>query len=105
MERGALVPDELMVDLVSEALARLQANKLAPHLLLDGFPRTLAQAKTLDQKIPVDMVLSLDVPRATIVERLTDRCQRSKSVHAHCCTDDSVGRTILMLVIMAVPII
>ncbi|KAG5178474.1 adenylate kinase-domain-containing protein [Tribonema minus] len=73
MERGTLVPDTLMVDLVSEVLARLRTSAKAPNLLLDGFPRTLAQALVLDEKIAVDMVLSLDVPRATIVERLTDR--------------------------------
>ena len=42
-------------------------------LLLDGFPRTVAQAKALEEVVHVDMVINLDIPTETIVERIADR--------------------------------
>ena len=42
-------------------------------LLLDGFPRTVVQAEALEKSVHVDMVVNLDIPSDTIIERLTDR--------------------------------
>jgi adenylate kinase family enzyme len=71
MDQGELVPDDLMVDLVMEDATPYVEQGLS--LLLDGFPRTLDQAKHLDTVVTVDMVINLDIPTETIVERLSDR--------------------------------
>ncbi|KAL3902470.1 MAG: hypothetical protein SGARI_005821, partial [Bacillariaceae sp.] len=70
MEDGKLVPDKLMIGLVMhEATPHLDNGK---SLLLDGFPRTVAQAKALEEVVHVDMVINLDIPTETIVERIAD---------------------------------
>lgn len=66
-----LVPDELMIDLVMEdATPVIEDGKC---LLLDGFPRTLEQAKALEQVAHIDTVINLDIPTEVIVERIADR--------------------------------
>ena len=71
MDKGELVPDKLMIDLVMEdATPYLEEGQ---SLLLDGFPRTLNQAMSLENVIHVDMVLNLDIPTETIVDRISDR--------------------------------
>lgn len=75
MDRGELVPDQLVVEMVAEALRN------APYdigCLLDGFPRSLPQAEALDQILAqegkqVDMVLELDVGDEILIERLLAR--------------------------------
>lgn len=71
MVEGKLVPDALIIDLViADATPYLEDGR---SLLLDGFPRTLQQAHALDQVVNVDLVVNLDVPTETIVERIADR--------------------------------
>lgn len=71
MEAGALVPDEIMLGVVRE---RLSAPDCAKGFLLDGFPRTIAQAEGLEKAgIGIDVVLEFDVPDADIIERLSGR--------------------------------
>lgn len=70
MKTGGLVPDELMVRLLDDAKGKVGDEK---GLLLDGFPRTIEQAAVLDKSISVDLVINLDVPTETIVERISDR--------------------------------
>jgi len=70
MKTGGLVPDELMVRLLDDAKGKVGDKK---GLLLDGFPRTIEQAAVLDKSISVDLVINLDVPTETIVERISDR--------------------------------
>lgn len=71
MEAGALVPDEIMLGVVRE---RLSAPDCAKGFLLDGFPRTIAQAEGLEQAgIGIDVVLEFDVPDVDIIERLSGR--------------------------------
>ena len=75
MERGELVPDQLVTDMVGD---RLSAMGKAPSFMLDGFPRTVVQAETLEKMlasrgIPLDHVVSLDVPREELVRRLSGR--------------------------------
>jgi len=68
---GQLVPDELVIQLVG---VRLASPDCEQGFLLDGFPRTLAQAEALAQaKIALDWVIELAVPDATIVQRLSGR--------------------------------
>ena len=74
-DAGELVPDQVILDLVKETLAENPAHK---GFILDGFPRTLTQARALDVmlselKQPISAVLMLDVPDETIVKRLGGR--------------------------------
>lgn len=71
MDEGKLVPDSLMIDLVVEdATPHMEEGE---SLLLDGFPRTIGQAKALDEVVNVDLVINLDIPTETIVDRIADR--------------------------------
>jgi adenylate kinase len=75
ISRGALVPDDLIVDLVAE---RLKEKDCAQGFILDGFPRTIPQAQSLDEilkkmGIALNGVLSVQVPQKVIVERLAGR--------------------------------
>jgi len=75
MESGQLVPDELIVGMVSQRLMRPDCRK---GCLLDGFPRTLRQAATLDeflerQAMSLDGVIELAVPREELVRRMLSR--------------------------------
>lgn len=71
MNEGKLVPDDLMIGLVmEEATPKLEEGK---SLLLDGFPRTVVQAEHLEEVVHVDLVINLDIPTQTIVDRIADR--------------------------------
>jgi len=73
MERGELVPDELVIAVVEE---RLSADDVADARgwLLDGFPRTVAQADALAERgIVPDVVLKIDVPQEILVRRVVGR--------------------------------
>lgn len=73
---GKLVPDNIMVELVKE---RLQKPDCAKGFILDGFPRTTAQAEALTKSgVKIDKVLSLEVADDVIVERLSSRRECSK---------------------------
>jgi adenylate kinase len=75
INRGALVPDDLIVNLVAE---RLKEKDCAQGFILDGFPRTIPQAQCLDEilkkmGIALNGVVSVQVPQKVIVERLAGR--------------------------------
>ena len=75
MKRGDLVPDELIMGIMEK---RLQAPDCEKGFLLDGFPRTIAQADALKALlarlgIELDMAVNIDVPREVILDRLTTR--------------------------------
>jgi len=71
MDRGALVPDEVVIGLVDERLAQADA---AQGWVLDGFPRTVAQAEALSRRgVEVDRVIFFDVSRDALLSRLTGR--------------------------------
>jgi adenylate kinase len=81
MERGDLVPDSLIMNIME---ARLQEPDCQKGYLLDGFPRTIPQAeelKKLLQKLgmKLDLVANLDVPKDVILDRLTTRRTCSNS--------------------------
>lgn len=71
MNEGKLVPDEIIIGLVTEESNPHIVN--GQSLLLDGFPRTVEQAKALEEHVHVDFVINLAIPNETIVERLADR--------------------------------
>lgn len=75
MDQGNLVPDEVTIGIVQERLNKEDCNK---GFLLDGFPRTIAQAEALQQLLKeldktLTHVLHVDVPEENLVERLTGR--------------------------------
>ncbi len=75
MDRGDLVPDELIMKIME---ARLQDPDCRKGFILDGFPRTIPQAEALKQllarlNLRLDFVVNLEVPRDVILDRLTTR--------------------------------
>ena len=70
MEAGLLVPDEVIIGLISE---RLQQPDAGSGLLLDGYPRTIVQAESLDKIESVVAVVSIEVPDDAIVRRIVGR--------------------------------
>lgn len=70
MDAGLLVPDELTVDLVMD---RLQKEDCQNGYILDGFPRTLAQAAALDAQVEIDAAVDVEVPDENIVSRMAGR--------------------------------
>ena len=79
MDKGQLVPDEVVIGMISSAL---DANPTAKGFLFDGFPRTGAQAKALDnllelKEASINVMLALDVSEEELVKRLLKRGETS----------------------------
>jgi adenylate kinase len=75
MDKGLLVPDEVVIDIIKERLKEADCQK---GYILDGFPRTVAQAQALDRVLAemntaIDHVISIDVDKGELVKRLTGR--------------------------------
>src|SRR5687768_9367368 len=71
MDAGALVSDDIIIDLVLE---RLKEPDCANGYLFDGFPRTIPQADAMRQAgVKLDFVLEIDVPDQEIIERMSGR--------------------------------
>ena len=80
MERGELVPDALMVGLIEDRIAQPDAAK---GFILDGFPRTLAQAEALDRMLAasgakLDRVVEMEVDEKILTERIVGRYSCAK---------------------------
>jgi adenylate kinase len=86
MDRGELVPDALMIDIIKD---RLQKPDAKNGFILDGFPRTVAQAEALDATLDtqlgrrVDAVIYLRVSRQVLIDRLSHRysCRTCDAVY------------------------
>ena len=90
MDAGQLVPDSVVVDMVRE---RLAMPDCANGYLLDGFPRTVEQARALDEIATPDAVVDIDVPDERLLARLTGRRVCSKcngTFHVSKVTDEKV---------------
>ncbi|MCA1037622.1 MULTISPECIES: adenylate kinase [Bacillaceae] len=75
MDKGELVPDQVTIGIVRERLSKEDCNK---GFLLDGFPRTVAQADALEDILSeldkkIDYVINIDVDQSILMERLTGR--------------------------------
>ena len=74
IESGRLVGDDIMIELVRSRLDQDDARSRG--YILDGFPRTVAQAEALDAitvELPIDAVIDLDVPRDLVLKRISSR--------------------------------
>jgi adenylate kinase len=100
MDAGELVPDEIVVGVIEESM--VPEGPLGGGFVLDGFPRTLHQARELDRVIagsPLHLVIDLDVPREIVFHRIAGRrvcenCQRVYHVNlapAHGWSCDTCG--------------
>lgn len=73
MDRGELIPDDVIMGIVEDRLAEPDATR---GFLLDGFPRTTVQAKALDEMVgpkAIDLALDLEVPTELVLQRLSSR--------------------------------
>jgi len=85
MDKGELVPDDVMIGIIKEVLS---SEKCKNGFILDGFPRTTKQAEALEQifnelNIKLDYVISLEVEDEEIIKRLTNRrvCRKCSAVY------------------------
>jgi len=86
---GALVSDDIVLELIRDAVAQTEADASLRGWMLDGFPRTMGQARGLDgllreRKTRIDAVVVLEVARDAIIERLSARrtCVECKAVYS-----------------------
>lgn len=71
MDLGKLVPDEIVIDILKERIAKDDCKN---GFVLDGFPRTILQAEALDKiGVKIDKVIEIDVPDDVILDRLSGR--------------------------------
>src|SRR6476659_9411734 len=90
MDRGELVPDDLVVAVLEERFAN--PGEVEPGFVVDGFPRTSQQALELDRILganPLDLVIDLDVPTEVVVERMRQRGRDDD-------TDESIRRRLAL---------
>ena len=81
MDRGELVPDDVVVSVIA---SRIDHSDAANGFILDGFPRTVAQAEALDQElaargIKLDAVLELEVDEDALLDRIRGRAEEAAS--------------------------
>lgn len=77
MDKGELVPDDLVIGLLKERIAQPDCEK---GYILDGFPRTIPQAEALDAaKVPIDRVVNFQIADEVIIQRLSGRRVHKKT--------------------------
>jgi adenylate kinase len=91
MDRGELVPDDVVVSVV---INRIDHSDAANGFILDGFPRTVTQAEALDQElarrgIKLDAVLELEVDEDALLDRITGRAEQAANNGERIRTDDN----------------
>ncbi|DAZ99782.1 TPA: hypothetical protein N0F65_001291 [Lagenidium giganteum] len=69
-DRGALVPDQIILDMVEKRLARDDARG---GFLLDGFPRNVPQAEAFDKVVKLDLVINIDLPEWILMDKISGR--------------------------------
>jgi adenylate kinase len=80
VEKGLLVPDDIVNEVLKQRLTKIPLGK---GFILDGYPRTVEQAKTLDEITEIDVIVLLMVPDWIIIERLSTRriCKNCGAVY------------------------
>ncbi|MDR0395888.1 MAG: adenylate kinase [Oscillospiraceae bacterium] len=89
VDQGLLVPDEVMIEIVSDRIGR---DDCANGFILDGFPRTAPQARALEEICQLDKIIYMTMPDEAIVKRLSGRrvCENCGATHH---VDRLKGRT------------
>lgn len=79
-DKGKLVPDKIIVKLLTKRLKKPDTEK---GFILDGFPRTIKQAEALDKVSEIDLVINLNVPDEIIIQRLSNRltCRKCGAIY------------------------
>lgn len=79
-DKGELVPDKIIVELLAKRLRKPDCEK---GFILDGFPRTIKQAEALDKILKTDLVINLNVPDEIIIQRLSNRlvCRKCGTIY------------------------
>ena len=80
VEKGLLVPDDIVIEVLKHRLAKIPKGK---GFILDGYPRTLEQAETLEEIAKIDVIILLMVPDLIIIKRLSTRriCKNCGAVY------------------------
>ncbi|MFQ6012768.1 MAG: adenylate kinase [Thermoplasmata archaeon] len=80
MERGELVPDDLIIAMIRE---RLEEEDARGGFVIDGFPRTVAQAEAFETHVAPDVVVALEAAEEELIERLSGRrvCRKCQAVY------------------------
>jgi len=80
VEKGLLVPDDIVIEVLKQRLAKVPKGK---GFILDGYPRTIEQAKALEKIAKIDVILLQIVPDWIIIERLSSRriCRKCGEVY------------------------
>ena len=85
IDRGLLVPDHITIEIVKHILS---SDEFKNNYLLDGFPRTVIQARMMDfitkyTKNPVELVINLDIKEGLLIDRLTGReiCRNCNAIY------------------------
>jgi adenylate kinase len=80
VEKGLLVPDDIVLNVLKERLKKISSGK---GFILDGYPRTIKQAKALEEIAKIDVILLQLVPDWIIIERLSSRriCRNCGAVY------------------------
>ena len=81
IDDGNLVPDEIINEMV---LSRIQHEDCSIGFLLDGYPRTIAQAETLAGAVNIDAVIDINVDSDILIERVSSRRVCPKCNHSQC---------------------
>ena len=80
LDSGQLVPDEAVIKIVRNRIAKPDCKK---GFILDGFPRTVEQAKALETAVKIDAIINLLIPEQIIIERLSNRrtCRDCREIY------------------------
>lgn len=80
LNKGELVPDGIVIEALKERISRTESKN---GFILDGYPRTIQQAKVLDKMAKIDAIIRLMVPEWVIIERLSNRriCRNCGAVY------------------------
>lgn len=70
IDRGELVPDDIVIEIVKKTLSQMDLSR---GVILDGYPRTLKQAEALDSFLEIDVAIYVYIPEEVAIERLSNR--------------------------------
>lgn len=106
MDSGALVSDEIVIAMIAN---RIEATDCAKGFILDGFPRTVAQAEALDKMLgekgkKLDVVIELSVDHAALLDRVKKRAAESETVRADD-NEDALKKRLAVYVQQTAPVL